>query len=414
MMEYVLRYKKLIKRMIPQKTRAWFRVWAGRRLAAKIAAQRDLRREYLWGVNLYGNVSAASGLAEAARGVQRGTERAGVPLCVKDLGAETELRSAAPYRINLIHTNPDLMLEPLLKIPQEQWLGRYNIGFWVWEQEELPREWAGFLPLFDEIWTPSEFCASAIRASCTLPVTVIPHIVEPVCDTTCVRAEMGLPEDVFLFLVMFDNDSVSERKNPWGVIRAFRQAFEGKDEKVGLVIKARNLDDRTRKKLQEQLKGCPYVWLLEGDYSKKTVNSLIRMSDVYVSLHRAEGFGLVPAEAMYLGTPVIATNWSANTEFMNEDTACLVDAELVRLEKDILPYRKGSRWAQPNLEQAAGYMRRLYEDEEYRTGLTQRAGVYIRERLSTERIAQLLSARLTEIKRELDGHVIPDADDPLL
>lgn len=402
MIEGVLRYKKLLKRVIPQKTRIRIKTWVGRKLTTKIAAQRDFNGEYLWGINLYGDISAASGLAEAARSTRQGAEQAGIALCIKDLAEESGLRSAAPYRINLIHTNPNLMSELLFEIPQEQWMGRYNIGFWLWEQEELPQEWSGFFPLFDEVWTSSEFCASAIRKSSQLPVTVIPHIVEPVCDTTCDRTSLGLPEDVFLFLAMFDNNSVSERKNPWGVIKAFRQAFEGKDEKAGLVIKARNLDDRTREELREQLKGCPYVWLLEGDYSKETVNSLIRMADVYVSLHRAEGFGLVLAEAMYLGTPVIATNWSANTEFMNEETACMVEARLVPLEKDILPYRKGSRWADPDLGQAAEYMRRLYQDEPYRTALAERAKVHIRQLLSTKRVDELIVGRLAEIKRELE------------
>lgn len=402
MMENVLQCKRLLKRIIPQKTRIWLKTWVGCRLTTKIAAQRDTQREYPWGVNLYGDVFAASGLAEAARSTQQGMARAGVKLCVKDLAEKSGLRSVAPYKINLIHTNPNLMSELLFQIPKEQWMGRYNIGFWLWEQEELPREWSGFFPLFDEVWTSSEFCASAIRKSSQLPVTVIPHIVEPACDTACDRSAMGLPEDVFLFLALFDNNSVSERKNPWGVIRAFRQAFEGKDEKVGLVIKARNLDDRTREELREQLKGCPYVWLLEGDYSKEKVNSLIRMADVYVSLHRAEGFGLVLAEAMYLGTPVIATNWSANTEFMDKETACMVEAKLVPLEKDILPYRRGSRWAEPDLGQAAEYMRKLYKDEAYRTALAERAKVHIRQLLSTKRVAELIEGRLAEIKRELE------------
>lgn len=414
MIEKLLPYKSILKHFVPKKMRRALRTQMEKRTLVRAKAAHRAAESRPWGVNLYGALTGASGLAEAARSTRRGLEQVGIPVCAKDVLTQSGQELLAPYAVNLIHTNPDHLLGLLSGIPKEQWRARWNIGFWLWEQEQLPEEWLKFLPLFDEVWTSSEFCASAIRASCNLPVTVIPHIVEPVYDESCDRAALGLPEDIFLFLAMFDRHSVMERKNPWGVIRAFRQAFEGKNERVGLVIKARNLDDRTRKELQEQLKGCPYVWLLEGDYSKKTVNSLIRMVDVYVSLHRAEGFGLVPAEAMYLGTPVIATNWSANTEFMDKDTACLVDAELVRLEKDILPYRKGSRWAQPDLEQAAGYMRRLYEDEEYRTGLAQRAGVYIRERLSVERIAQLLSARLTEIKRELGGYVISNADDSLL
>ena len=78
---------------------------------------------------------------------------------------------------------------------------------------------------------------------------------------------------------------------------------------------------------------------------KKEVNSLLADVDVYVSLHRSEGFGLVMAEAMYLGTPVIATNWSGNTEFMNNDTACMVGYDLIELDKDYDVFQKGNVWA---------------------------------------------------------------------
>lgn len=416
MIEKLLPYKKILKHFVPRRLRSGIRAQMEQRMLMKAEAEHKAAEGRLWGINLYGALSGASGLAEAARSTQLGLEQAGIPICARDILTQSGQELPAPYAVNLIHTNPDHLLELLYRIPEEQWRAGRNIGFWLWEQERLPEEWLRFLPLFDEIWTSSEFCASAVRASCALPVTVIPHIVEPVCDAACDRAALGLPEDIFLFLVMFDCHSVVERKNPWGAIRAFLQAFGAGQSKAGLVIKARNLDEESRSAMWKMLEGYPHVWLLEGDYSKRQANSLIRAADVYVSLHRAEGFGLVPAEAMYLGTPVIATNWSASTEFMNKDTACLVDAQLVRLEEDIPPYRKGSRWAQPDVGQAAGYMRRLYEDEKYRAGLAQRAGVYIRQRLSAERIAQLLSVRLTEIKGELEcgGYVIPDADEPLL
>lgn len=416
MIEKLLPYKKTLKHFVPRRLRSGLRAQIERRMLIKAEAEHSAAEGRPWGVNLYGALSGASGLAEAARSTQLGLEQAGIPVCARDILTQNGREFLSPCAVNLIHTNPNHLPELLRQMPSEQWRAGHNIGFWLWEQEQLPEEWIRFFPLFDEIWTASEFCASAFRTSCALPVTVIPHIVEPVCDESCDRAALGLPEDVFLFLVMFDCHSVVERKNPWEAIQAFLRAFGEGQNNAGLVIKARNLDDESRSAIEKTLGGYPRVWLLEGDYSKRQVNSLIRAADVYVSLHRAEGFGLVPAEAMYLGTPVIATNWSASTEFMSEDTACLVDAELVQLERDIPPYRKGSRWAQPDVEQAARYMRRLYEDEEYRTGLAQRAEVYIRERLSAERIAQLLSVRLTEIKGELEcgGYVIPDADDPLL
>ena len=94
-----------------------------------------------------------------------------------------------------------------------------------------------------------------------------------------------------------------------------------------------------KKKIQNVLDGYTNVYLIEGTLNRDQVNSLTKCVDVVVSLHRAEGFGLVLAEAMLLGTPTIATNWSSNTEFMNKDVACMVDYKLITIERDIPPFK---------------------------------------------------------------------------
>ena len=147
------------------------------------------------------------------------------------------------------------------------------------------------------------------------------------------------------------------------------------------------------------LAGYPNVYILTESYSREVFNSLIRCVDAYVSLHRAEGFGLVMAEAMLLGTPVIATNWSANTEFMDSSTACMVDGPLVELEKDYPPYHAGYHWAAPDETQAAQWMRRLYEDGDFRNGLVKRAKAYLEQAYSQARAAERMVKRLQEIEQ---------------
>ena len=134
--------------------------------------------------------------------------------------------------------------------------------------------------------------------------------------------------------------------------------------------------------------------------TKVQVNSLIAACDVFISLHRAEGFGLVPAEAMYLGKPVIATNWSANTEFMNSEIACMVSYDFIELKQDAGPYKKSTIWADPDISEAAEYIYKLYANPHMRTTLGTKAEAHIKEKLSLERAATLINKRVAEIYSE--------------
>ena len=142
------------------------------------------------------------------------------------------------------------------------------------------------------------------------------------------------------------------------------------------------------------------VYFITETLSREQVNGLIACADAVVSLHRAEGFGLVLAEAMLLGTPVIATNWSSNTEFMTTDVSCLVDYKLIELQEDLWMFKKGNRWADADISQAAEYMRKLYEDREYGMQMAQRAKKHITECLSMQHAVSLINARVERIYGE--------------
>ena len=139
------------------------------------------------------------------------------------------------------------------------------------------------------------------------------------------------------------------------------------------------------------------IYYMCGHVNKKEVNSLLADVDVYVSLHRSEGFGLVMAEAMYLGTPVIATNWSGNTEFMNNDTACMVGYDLIELDKDYDVFKKGNVWADAHVDEAADYMKRLYEDNVFYNKIASNGQSYAKEHLAYKRSADIVSERLKAI-----------------
>ncbi len=363
---------------------------------------------YEHGVNLIGNICAESGLGQSCRLVASALDKTGFPLSIykyEQLGAEGQgdhswenrLSKELPYDVNLIHINPHELGLAFIQQDASVWNYRYNIGYWLWELEEFPDEWIPCFQCLDEIWAPSEFICNAIRKKTTLPVRCMPYYVDVHIGTIYDRKHFGIPEDKFLYLMMYDQSSCMERKNPIGVLNAFKMAFEKENENVGLVIKINNPTPESRKQIRSVLDGYTNVYLIEETLSRDEVNSLTKCVDVVVSLHRAEGFGLVLAEAMLLGIPTVATNWSSNTEFMNENVACMVDYELITIEKDMPPFKAGNRWADANLDQAAGYMKKLYEDKEYYEMIRKNAKEYAKEKLGMDQAAGRIRERLKEI-----------------
>lgn len=311
-------------------------------------------------------------------------------------------RNELPYPVSLVHLNPNEIANAIWRLDRKKLMESYNIAFWLWELPEFPQEWNYTFKLFDEIWTPAEFVSDSIRRCTEKPVYTMPYgFLEPVTDEMYNRKYFGLPEEPFLFLFSYDGNSVSERKNPLGAVRAYYTAFNTTEENVGIVIKATHAQPLDLQLIQEYLNGYPHVYILTQSYSKEEFNSLIKCVNAYVSLHRAEGFGLVMAEAMLLGTPVIATAWSANMEFMDENTACLVDAEVVELGREIPPYHKENHWAQPNERQAAQWMRRLRDDEGFAAILAERAQKHMRESMTYERAGQRVYERLSCVEAML-------------
>lgn len=364
--------------------------------------------KYEKGINLIGNIRLDSGLGQSCRLVARELEDSGLPFLVyehhiseafsmTDLTCDHLIGSQLKYSVNLLHINAQEFTVSYLQLGKKVLDYHYNIAFWLWELEEFPEDWTGCIHLLDEIWTPAEFVSRAIRKKTDKPVITIPYHVEAPIDEKYDRRYFNLPEDRFLFLMMYDSGSMIERKNPIGVLQAFKQAFNREEQKVGLVIKLNGNNEQDIVNIRSYLDGYTNVYFMTETFSKIEVNSLIANMDVLVSMHRAEGFGLVMAEAMLNGVPCIATNWSANTEFMNHDVACMLDYQFAELKHQIGPYEKGNRWADPSVEQAAMYMRKLYGDKIFYDNLSVRAKAYIQETLGKERVTKLIKGRLEEI-----------------
>lgn len=359
------------------------------------------------GVNVVGYLAAESGIGESARSMLRIVKAAGLPVAPINfkVGNLSRMHESIPgvaatehlHAVNLFHINADQMPIARDHLGASLFEGRYNIGYWAWELQEFPDAWVPAFDLVDEVWVPSAFCQQAIAVKSPVPVLRVPHSVEapPVVPD---RARYGLAAGDVAFFAMCDVLSVPERKNPLGVAEAFRAAFPG-HEAARLFIKIGNLEFQPdlKARLADLVRADPRIALVEGYLARGDLWTLMASIDCFVSLHRAEGFGLGMAEAMACGKAVIATPWSGNADFTRAQNALLVDYALVELARDLGPYRRGQVWAEPDVASAAQAMRQVAESPALREHLGRRGAATVARELSPAALAPLVETRLRAI-----------------
>lgn len=367
------------------------------------------RRVTASGVNVVGQLAADSGAGEATRSTLRSLRAGGWETRTFDLGArensgdqlEREDRDRGGW-FDVTVTNTHVLFggETLAAMGRRFVLDRHNIGFWYWELAELPPALAPTLDYVDELWVATRFTAEALQPHTSAPVTVVPVSVDvELRGDPPGRERFGLPTGRFLFLTLASADSLFDRKNPAGVVEAFVKAFEGSDKaEVGLVVKTRGLSHapQLRAALESAAAGHP-IYLIDETLDRSDTLGLLSCVDAFVSLHRAEGFGLPIAEAMALGKPVIVTGYSGNTDFCMLSTSLLVDYTLSEVGDGQGVYPPDMVWADPDTDDAAAKMHLVWSDDALRRRVARAGQEEIRQRYSDEAAASVIRPRLEVI-----------------
>lgn len=377
-----------------------------RRLLGAAPSQNAGAPTLLPGVNLCGFIKGDFGLGESARIMARILEAAAIPFTVVDFqGVPThsysneefahKITNTFPYRVSIFDTNGDGMQAFMQDVAPEILQHRYNIGYWAWELPEFPTgQWEAAFPMLHEVWTCSDFTSASIRQKSPVPVLTIPHALTVSLQAGLTRADFGLPPEPFIFLMMYDVRSVSARKNPRAVVDAFLKAFEGDDHAL-LLLKLNVPDDWDGEDdLLSMLRLHRNILFFEQQLPKPRLNALIGCCDAFVSLHRSEGFGLGPAEAMYLGKPAVLTNWSGNTQYMRAGACCPVSYSIVEIGQDYGPYKKGFHWAEADTADAAHWMRRLVDEPDFYRTIAQAGQAVIQTEFSPAAVGTLVRQRL--------------------
>lgn len=362
-------------------------------------------------VHLAGYITAHLGLGEAARNTIAALQQAGIAVQGHDLTPMIN-SPTGPYplhalppgavqpRISILGCNADELPNAMRFLPQSL-ATTYRIGCWYWETPDFPEAWCDRFDLVDEVWVPTRFIAETLRAKALVPVVVMPMLVQVppmAADHAWLRQlvpELAAGEFVFFF--QCDVHSEPFRKNPEGTILAFTAAFRP-DEPVRLLIKLLNgAADPTLMPRLQALAGAHRVSFLDLALDSGDRFRLMASIDCFVSLHRAEGFGLSIAEAMAYARPVVTTNWSGNTDFTDATTAALVGHDPIRTDRAHGPYPAGTLWAEPRLAEAAAQMRRMVDDPAWRAAIAAAGAARIAEQFSPRVVGEAMRARLTRI-----------------
>jgi glycosyltransferase involved in cell wall biosynthesis len=357
------------------------------RASARAAHGADTARGPL---KVVGYFSGTHGIAASARLAARAFEALGVPVDrvdVTDAKLDWSGRLAEPVEAGawIFHLNPPELLAAMACLGPKQLIGpRY--GYWAWELPRAPARWLRDGALVDEIWAPSRYTADAL-AGAAAPVRVVPH---PFFAEDYAGIEPAPRRAAFQAVTLFDFKSSSARKNPLGAIEAFRRAFDG-DPSCELTIKTQAGDAFPDLLAALRAAAPANVQVVDAAWPYAEVKRLIAGADVLVSLHRGEGFGLTPAEAMAMGVPVLATAYSGVMDFMDAESAVLVPYRLVPVNDPQGIYR-GQSWADPDLDAAAEGLKRLRDDPALRARLAATARLRVAERLSPEAWLKTLPA----------------------
>lgn len=370
------------------------------------------------GVNLAGYFTSELGLGESVRQIAAAFTAADVPLTpvqgllVPPTRQQAEFSPVGPkdahHDVNLVVVNGDQMPYFARDVGEGFFTGRPTIGVWWWEVDPFPAaDWAEALQWLDEVWVGTDFIRGLVEPHVEVPVWVfpVPVSVERLAEPLD-RAHFGWQDDETVFLYIWDYHSTEARKNPSGLVEAYRQAFPA-GSKTRLVLKCINHENlpEADEKVRLAAAGRDDIVFIDRFLSGREKNALLELCDCYVSPHRSEGFGYTPAEAMLLGKPVVVTGFGGTTQYTDDSVARMVRWTPARVGPGALPYPPDGRWAEPDLDDLAAALRWIVEEPEQVAAMAVRGQQRVAEQHGPAASGRAMRDRLAVVRERQAGLV---------
>ncbi len=360
---------------------------------------------------LIGYIDADLGLGESSRGMARAMADADVRFAIYPFTVGVESRRSQPfmqdrydeannYPVNIIEVATNELATVFDHLPAGRLSGRYNILRTYWELSKAPAAWRPLLSRVDELWVPNAFVEESFRHVFEGPITVVPPCIDIKPTDLDGRVRFDLDPKRFYFMFSFDYFSFPQRKNPLGLVRAFRKAFPDPATPVGLIVKSTGAVGHypeIKQALRDASRQDGRIEIIDETLDRREMLALIQAADCYTSLHRAEGFGLGMAEAMALGKPVIATAYSGNAEFVTPETAYAIPYKLRDVPPDGYVYPEGQVWAEPDEAASAAAMAQVFGDQAEARERAHAGQAFIARRFGPANVGNIAATRLAEI-----------------
>ncbi|MBR3086429.1 MAG: glycosyltransferase family 4 protein [Kiritimatiellae bacterium] len=375
------------------------RDWRTKRFFLKNARKYPLTPES--GVTILADITHRSSLSKVMRDFAYKLQEAGIPFqafdihsghSMSDCDAESIITPPNQFRILKFDHVVEMFSSPM---PKGLPLKRARIVFWEFTTGLL--EYNPLIANAGTIIAMSDFNREVFRRMMP-PSVEVRKIIYPfffdtdlIADKRVTRRKYNIPQDAFVVFFNFDYGSSFNRKNPDGAIRAFAKAFANSSDSF-LVFKTKGAHQYKKERnslllLASELRIGERFVMIDDYIPQHDIYGLTEACDVYLSLHRGEGLGLGIVEAMSLAKPVVATNYSATTEFCNKDNSIPVPCKVVRVPDNMHDhpcYHSVKEWAEPSIEAAAEALIRLYESPELCQSLGIAAQAFIRKSFSIE------------------------------
>ena len=352
-----------------------------------------------------GLLSSNSGLGQSARLAAKAFAAQGYRVYGLDLSRFFGTADAIPHGIPngyndrsaghlVIVINAPYMRYACWLLGREFLKNKYITGYWAWELPNVPRDWERGFEMVHEIAVPSSFVADAVKAhACQASVRVAGHPAlldhPPLAQMSCRRRRP------FTAISIASIASGFERKNPIAIIRAFKLAFGKRSNcRLRMLITLTEHHVAARDKINDEIAHEKNIEVTWRSLDRQSLWSWWSNPDVYVSLHRSEGFGLPLAEAMCAGYPVLATGWSGNMDFMTTENSIPVGYQLIDVHDPQMKYSATEgKWAEPDIEHAAQLLRKVEDNWALRLTVAKNAQKAAKELFSSHKFVKAMVER---------------------